>query len=175
MKLTDTAIRKAKPKAKPYKLADGGGLFLLVAPAGGKWWRLKYRRPTTGKENLLSIGTYPETTLAEARAKRDEARRLLQDDIDPGQQRKAEKLAGAEQEANTFEAVALEWLELKRGEWVASHYEKQAGRLRQAFPWIGQKAIATIGIADLRPMPEHLKAACHRPDSARYAEYGQRV
>ncbi|PJK11619.1 integrase [Lysobacteraceae bacterium NML95-0200] len=154
MPLTDTAIRKAKD---PGKLADGGGLYLLVKATGGKWWRLDYRRPVTGKRNTLSLGTYPETSLAEARAKREDAKRLLQNGIDPGQQRKAEKLAGAERAANTFEALALEWLEVKRSEWMPSHHEKQAGRLRQALPWIGHKAIADIGIADLRPMLEHLK------------------
>ncbi|PJK14535.1 hypothetical protein CO613_05660 [Lysobacteraceae bacterium NML07-0707] len=69
MPLTDTAIRKAKD---PGKLADGGGLYLLVKATGGKWWRLDYRRPVTGKRNTLSLGTYPETTLAEARAKRED-------------------------------------------------------------------------------------------------------
>jgi hypothetical protein len=105
MPLTDTAIRNAKPAAKPVKLADEKGLFLLIAPAGGKWWRLKYR--FGGKEKLLSLGTYPDTSLKEARQKRDEARKLMEQGIDPGEQRKAMK--AAQTGADCFEAVAREW------------------------------------------------------------------
>lgn len=75
MPLSDTAIRNAKPQNKPYKMYDAGGLFLIITPAGGKWWRLKYR--LGGKEKLLSLGTYPETGLKEARGKREDARRLI--------------------------------------------------------------------------------------------------
>ena len=77
MPLTDTAIRKAKPSDKPVKLTDGQGLYLLLRPDGARWWRWDYRRPVTGRRNTLSLGTYPDTGLADARAKRDEARRLL--------------------------------------------------------------------------------------------------
>lgn len=110
MPLTDVAIRKAKPAAKPYKLSDGGGLYLEISPAGGKWWRWKYRRPAIGKENRLSFGTYPEIGLADARARRDEARKLLAAAIDPGERRKAAKAATAERSANSFAAVADELL-----------------------------------------------------------------
>ena len=110
MPLSDTAIRRAKPAAKPYRLADSGGLYLEVAPTGGKWWRWKYRRPITRKENRLSLGTYPDTSLADARVQRDEARKLLAAGVDPGEQRKAVKVAGAERAANTFGAVGLELL-----------------------------------------------------------------
>lgn len=81
MTLTDTAIRKAKPADKVQRLFDGGGLYLEIAPAGGKWWRLKYRHG--GKEKRLSFGTYPETSLAGARAKREDARKLLAVGVDP--------------------------------------------------------------------------------------------
>lgn len=81
------------PSPKPYKLADGGGLFLLVNPNGGKWWRLKYRRPDTGKENLLSFGTFPDVSLKQARERRDEARKQLAEGIDPGVKRQADKRA----------------------------------------------------------------------------------
>ncbi|MDO4710291.1 MAG: integrase arm-type DNA-binding domain-containing protein [Pseudomonadota bacterium] len=141
--LTDTAIRKAKPKAKAYKLADGGGLFLLVAPAGGKWWRFKYRRPVTRKENLLTFGTYPETSLAEARAKWEEAKKLLKDGIDPGEQRKAEKLAGAARAANSFEALALEWL--AKQSWVPGYLVKVTAWFeKDVFPWIGARPVADL-------------------------------
>lgn len=89
MPLSDTAIRKAKPRAKPFKVFDTNGLLMIVTPAGGKWWRLRYTMD--GKEKLLSLGTYPDTSLAAARERRDKARRLLAEGIDPGQQRKEDK------------------------------------------------------------------------------------
>ncbi len=91
MALTDLAVRNAKPKDKPYKLADEKALHLSVTPAGGKHWRFKYR--FGGKEKLLSLGAYPDVSLARAREKRDDARRLLADGIDPSARRKAEKAA----------------------------------------------------------------------------------
>ena len=99
MPLTDTAVRNTKPREKPYKLADERGLFLLVTPAGGKWWRFRYS--FDGKEKLLSLGTYPDTTLALARERRDQARKPLADGIDPGEQRKAAKTRRAGLAANT--------------------------------------------------------------------------
>ena len=105
--LTPSAVQNAKPKAKPYKMADERGLFLLVTPAGGKLWRLKYRRPGTRKENLLSLGSYPDVSLKRARQKRDDARTLLADGIDPAAKRKAE----ANATADTFAAIAREWME----------------------------------------------------------------
>ena len=108
MSLSDTAIRKAKPAGKPYKLADAGGLYLEVAPSGGKWWRWKYRRPITRKENRLSFGTYPDVRLADARAQRDAARKLLASGVDPGEQRKAASSAAVEAASNSFEAVGRE-------------------------------------------------------------------
>ena len=90
MPLTDVAIRSAKPDSKPFKLADGGGMFLLVSPAGGKLWRLKYR--FDGKEKLLALGAYPEISLLKARERREAARRLLADGIDPSDERVQELL-----------------------------------------------------------------------------------
>lgn len=89
MPLTDTAIRKAQPGPKPRKLADAKGLYLEISPAGGKWWRLKYR--IAGKEKRISLGTYPETSLRDAREKADSARELLAGGQDPSDQRKAER------------------------------------------------------------------------------------
>lgn len=148
MPLTDTAIRNAKPGAKPIKLFDSGGLFLLIAPAGGKWWRLKYR--FGGKEKLLSLGTYPEVGLKEAREKRAEARKLLASAIDPGENRKALKAAQGERAANSFEVVAREWFAKFKPNWVESHSEKIIKRLeRDVFPWIGSKPVADVGAPEL--------------------------
>ena len=94
MALTDTRIRNAKPNAKPYKLSDGGGMYLLVKPDGGRYWRLDYR--FAGKRRTLALGVYPTVTLSDARAGRQEAQRLLVQNIDPGAAKKANKRATME-------------------------------------------------------------------------------
>ncbi len=119
--LTDTAIRNAKPSTKQTKLYDEKGLFLLVTPRGGKWWRLKYR--FEGKEKQLSLGTYPDTGLKDARAERDKARKLLAQSIDPAEHRKTTRHQRAEAAENTRAALQLAPLvfvrpdELRRAEW----------------------------------------------------------
>ena len=141
--LTDTAIRKAKPGAKPAKLADSGGLYLLLRPDGARWWRWDYRRPVTGKRNTLSLGTYPETGLADARARHAEARKALAAGIDPGEQRKAEKAAGLERAGNSFEVVAREWL--AKQTWVPGYRDKvDAWLVNDVFPYIGGKPVADL-------------------------------
>ncbi|TXG93752.1 MAG: DUF4102 domain-containing protein [Rhodocyclaceae bacterium] len=143
MPLTDTAIRTAKPTEKPYKLADEKGLFILVNPNGSKWWRLKFR--IAGKEKLLSFGTYPETGLKEARSKRDDARKMIAEGIDPGEQRKAAKAARSELDANSFEVICREWLESKRSNIEEAQYLKAKARLeKDVFPWMGSRPIADI-------------------------------
>lgn len=143
-KLTDPALRKIKPRDKPFKMADGGGLFLLVQPNGGKWWRLKYR--IDGKEKLLSLGTYPDTPLKLARSKRDEARSDLAAGIDPGAKRKAENDTKARTAADTFEAIAREWHTTIHREAVsAGHASRTLIRLEQdVFPWVGGTPIAEV-------------------------------
>ena len=143
MPLSDTAVRNAKPADKPVKMADEKGLFLLLTPAGGKWWRLKYRYG--GKEKLLSLGVYPDVSLKAARERRDEARKLLANDIDPGEQRKAQKTAGEERGANSFEVIAREWYAKFSAQWTPSHGERILRRLeRDIFPRLGAKPIADI-------------------------------
>lgn len=108
--LTDAAIRKAKPIDKPQRLFDGGGLYLEISPAGGKLWRLKYR--FGGKDKRLALGAYPDIGLADARERRDDARKLLAAGADPGEQRKAEKVERAKAAAvaaDTFQKVACDW------------------------------------------------------------------
>jgi integrase len=148
MPLTDTAIRNAKPSSRPVKLFDGGGLYLEVAPAGGKWWRLKYR--VQGKEKRISLGVYPDVGLKQARVRRDEARRLLAEGVDPGEQRKTEKAAQGERAANSFEAIAREWAERFRPKWTPGYHAKVVRRLeRHAFPWIGRLPIADVAASAL--------------------------
>lgn len=143
MPLTATAIRNAKPGDKIKKLFDGGGLYLEVSPNGGKWWRLKYR--FGGKEKRVSLGVYPDVGLKEARDRRDDARKLLANDIDPSENRKAQKAAKVERTANSFEVVAREWFEKHSANWSDNHANRTIRRLeRDIFPWIGGTAIAEI-------------------------------
>lgn len=144
MPLSDVLIKNAKPGPKAQRLFDGGGLYLEVAPSGGKWWRLKYRHD--GKEKRLSLGTYPDTSLKDARERRDLARRDLAAGIDPGVKRKAEKETRAALAANTFEAVAREWHQAVHVAKVSEgHAARNLLRLEQdAFPWLGSIPIADI-------------------------------
>ena len=113
--LTDSAIKVAKPKDKPYKLTDGQGLYLEVMPTGSKLWRLKYRH--SGKEKRLALGAYPAVPLQNARKKRDEARELLSEGTDPGEQKKAAKVA-QKVEGLTFETLAREWYDYTAPRWA---------------------------------------------------------
>lgn len=148
MTLTDVTIRKAKPADKTQRLFDGGGMYLEVSPAGGKWWRLKYR--FGGKEKRLSLGTYPDTGLANAREKRDAARKLLAAGVDPGEQRKAAKAAGEERAANSFEVVAREWHAKQSATWVDLHASRIMLRMENdVFPWLGSRPIADVTAKEL--------------------------
>lgn len=143
MPLTDSAIRNAKASEKSYKLSDSGGLYIEITPSGGKLWRMKYRY--AGKEKSLSLGKYPVVSLADARGKREEAKKLLSNNIDPGalkQQEKARRYSLAE---NSFEAVARAWF---AGDLATSSigYQTKIVRLieRDAFPYIGTRPIAEL-------------------------------
>lgn len=145
--LSDMKVKTAKAKDKSYKLSDNDGLYLLVTEKGGKWWRFKYR--FDGKEKLLSLGTYPEITLADARQRRDEARRQVAQGIDPGAVRKAQKEADAE-EKETFEVIAREWHARFKTTWTQGHAVTIMSRLeRDLFPWIGRRPIAEIKSPEL--------------------------
>ena len=148
MPLTDVAVRTAKATDKPAKLFDERGLFLLVSPSGGKWWRLKYR--FDGKEKLLSLGTYPDTPLRRAREARENARQLVAKGIDPSVQRKATKSAREECAANSFEVVAREWY-ASHGPTLAPSYSVKVIRRfeRDLFPTLGSMAITDMKPIDL--------------------------
>jgi len=132
MPLTDVKARNAKPKSKPVKIFDTDGLFLFVSPSGGKWWRFKYR--LGGREKLISLGTYPEVSLAQARGRRDEARKQVADGIDPSQARKASKAAKVQNES-TFEVVAREWHMKFTSTWTPGYATAVMSRLElNVFP-----------------------------------------
>lgn len=136
--LTDTQIRKVQPGEKPLRLYDERGLYLEVSPRGGKWWRFKYS--FNGKAKLLSLGTYPDTSLKLAREKRDQAREQLAQGIDPSAARQAAKASGTGEGQNTFESVAREWHSVMHVAKVsASHAARTLTRFEQdVFPWLGK-------------------------------------
>ena len=141
--LTDIQPRTAKPKAKPYKLTDGGGLYLLINPDGSKYWRMGYR--FAGTERLLAFGKYPDISLADARKARMAARDKINSGIDPAQAKRVEKAAKASANANTFEAVAREWHANKLESWQARTATNVLHRLeKDVFPLIGKYPIADI-------------------------------
>lgn len=157
MPLTDTAIRRAKAKNKPYKMFDAGGLFLLVTPSGGKWWRFKYH--FAGKEKLLSLGIYPDVSLKDARDRRDLERKNLASQIDPSLNRKVAKTALIDKQANGFEVLAREWIEKKADVWAPSNSEKHLRRLEvNVFPWLGNRPIADITAPELLAVLRRMEA-----------------
>jgi len=166
MPLSDAKVRNAKPGHKPYKLSDAEGLYLLVTATKSKLWRFRYR--FGGKEKLLALGAYPGISLADARQRRDEARRQLAHGIDPGALRKAQKRAGAA-EAETFEVIAREWHEKFKETWSESHAHVTITRLnRDVFPWIGSRAIASL-------KPIDVLAVLRRIESRGAAETARRL
>jgi len=148
MVLTDTHIRNAKPKAKPYKLSDGGGMYLLVKPDGSRYWRLDYR--FAGKRRTLALGVYPTTMLSNARTHREEARTLLAEGIDPSVAKKAAKRAAKHAGDTTFEVIAREWLHSLRKKLAPRYSAQILARLEaDVFPQIGARPIADIDAPEL--------------------------
>jgi integrase len=146
--LTDTKIRNAKPGKKPQRLFDERGLYLEVSPAGGKWWRLKYRYE--GREKRVSLGVYPDVSLRDARDRRDASRKLLADGIDPSENRKATKSASADRASNSFEVVTREWFVKFSSEWAPSHRDRIVRLFeRDIFPWIGGRPISEVTAPEL--------------------------
>ncbi len=155
--LTAIVISKAKPQSKAYKLSDEKGLFLLVYPNGSKYWRLKYRY--NGKEKMLALGVYPDVSLADARERRDEARKLLSNGIDPNAAKKQSKQTSKELSVNSFEAIAREWFKKHSPNWVASHSGKIIDRLkRDVFPWVGDRPIQEISAPDMLQVARRIES-----------------
>jgi len=157
MPLTDLQVSKAKPGVKQFTMFDGGGLFLLITPSGGKLWRFKYR--FAGKEKLLSLGAYPEVSLSDARKRREEARKLLANDVDPSEIRKAKKAAIDAETENSFEVVAREWHSKFSSTWSTSHAETTLRRLQaDVFPVLGEKPINEIKAPELLAMLRRIES-----------------
>ncbi|WP_308872991.1 tyrosine-type recombinase/integrase [Thiothrix subterranea] len=155
--MNDTAVKNAKPKDKEYKLSDGGGLYLLVKPNGSKLWRYKYKLP---KEKVLAIGSYPEISLKDARLLHEEARALWARGVDPSQHKQATKGAKRAESANTFQAIATEWLVKFTADQAPEHTDRQKRRLeRHVFPWIGGRIIGEIEPPDILAVLRRIEAA----------------
>ena len=143
MPLNVPQIKNAKPAVKPYKLADGGGLYLLINSNGSKYWRLKYRYG--GKEKVLALGVYPDVSLALARDERQEAKKHLRDFVDPSKVRKQRKQATISKTVNSFEAVAQEWWQKQVGRWSLDHGTKVWRSLESdVLPYLGHRPISEI-------------------------------
>lgn len=143
MALSDIKIKTAKPLDKPYKLSDSGGLYLIVNRNGSKYWRMKYR--FAGKEKMLSIGVYPQVTLAEARNQRDDAKKLLAQNKDPSEQKQLARLEKHLASESTFEAVAREWHTSKADRWSLLYRDEIIDTFeKDIFPYIGKRPIAEI-------------------------------
>lgn len=148
MALTDIQIRQAKPKEKQYRLAAGKGLYLLINPNGGKWWRVRYR--LSRKQQELSVGIYPEVSLKEASQRRDDIRSQVAAGKDPGVERKIEKLNKHASADSSFESVGREWFEKFSPDWSESHRSRALNRLeKDVYPWLGKKHINGISPAEL--------------------------
>ena len=143
MPLNVPQIKNAKPAVKPYKLADGGGLYLLINSNGSKYWRLKYRYG--GREKVLALGVYPDVSLALARDERQEAKKHLRDFVDPSKVRKQRKQATISKTVNSFEAVAQEWWQKQVGRWSLDHGTKVWRSLESdVLPYLGHRPISEI-------------------------------
>ena len=148
MSLTDTMCKGAKSKAKPYKLADSNGLFLLVMPNGAKYWRLKYR--FAKKEKSLAFGIYPDVSLATARDKAREAKKQLAEQLDPSQIKKEKQREILKASHNIFREVAYAWMETKKDNWTTKYFETVKRRMEcDIFPYIGDRPISKIETVDL--------------------------
>jgi len=162
MPLTDTKIRNAKPKEKPYKLMDQLGLFLFVSPNGSRLWRFRFW--LHGKEGLYSIGDYPMVSLAQAREVRDKARALVKQGVHPVRQRQEVQLRQAYEANNTFEAVAREWMEHKSVKWSEVRHKRVKRTLeKEVFPEIGVLPIKEISSARLLPLIQSIAKRPKRP------------
>ncbi|HEY2559326.1 MAG TPA: integrase arm-type DNA-binding domain-containing protein [Caldimonas sp.] len=149
MSLSDAAIRNAKPGAKTVRMFDGGGLYLELAPSGGKWWRLKYRHGN--KEKRLSLGIYPDVGLKVARARRDEARKQIAEGVDPSAARQETKHAMRRDALSTLEAVSRAWLAHRASGWSPGTLEAiKASLENHVFPAIGARPIRAIVARDIK-------------------------
>ena len=165
MPLTNTAVKNSKPKAKQYRLSDSQNLYLLVKPTGSKLWRLDYA--LHGKRKTMALGSYPVTTLKIARTKRDEAKALIEEGIDPVQHRKCTQANRSKAAENTFEALSMEWLAKQEQAWTPGHTRTVVSRLeRDLLPWLGNRPITEITPPEILQVLRRIeqKYTCNLPE-----------
>jgi integrase len=171
--LTDTAVRNAKPRDKPYKISDSAGLYLLVRSTG-KYWRMDYR--FAGKRKTLALGVYPGVSLSAARKKRDEAKEHLAKDTDPSLIKAIKKQVAHHAAENTFQAIAMEWHAKNIHTWAASTAHNIKRYLeKDIFPWLGNRAIQDIGAPDLLAVLRKIESRGAHEKAQRCREYAGRV
>ncbi|OYX67026.1 MAG: integrase [Sphingomonadales bacterium 32-64-17] len=174
MALTDTGIRKAKGREKEYKLADNGGLYLLVTPAGGRLWRLKYR--VDGREKKLAIGSYPEISLADARKRRDEARELIAAGVDPSREKQQAKHRAKVTAANTFGEIAREFIDKRRREGLStSTADKSEYYISRMGPAVARLPISEITAPDLLAVLRRIEAKGNYETARRVLQLAGRI
>lgn len=157
MPLTDATVRAAKPAEKVQRLFDARGLYLEVAPSGGRWWRLKYR--VAGKEKRISLGVYPDVSLAAAREARDEARKLLAAGTDPSVRRQADKAAQRAAALHTLEPVARAWLKHRAPTWTPGTLDAITSSLENhVFPKLGDRPVKDVQPRDVRDVVQAIEA-----------------
>jgi len=175
--LTDVAIRNAKAADKPVKMFDGAGLFLQVTPTGGKLWRFKYL--FDGKEKLLALGKWPDVGLKMARQRRDEARSLVAQGVDPSEKRKQDRTDAevqAAEDTNTFEVVARDWHAKQVKVWSEGHAAKVLGRIEQhLFPAFGSIPISTLRAPAILPTLREIEAKGNHETAKRLRQYCEAV
>jgi hypothetical protein len=148
MRLTNLKIKQATAQDKAHKLSDDKGLYLYITPKAQKYWRMDYR--FGGKRKTLALGVYPETTLADARCKCEEARKLIKNDIDPSDVKRAKKIAKAQSQENSFKTLALEWFAKETPHWSTHHIDRVDRMLnKELFPFIANRPIGEITAPDL--------------------------
>jgi integrase len=168
--LSEARIRASRPKDRLYKVFDERGLFLLITPSGGRLWRFRYR--LGGVEKLLTLGAYPDVSLKRAREKRDDARKLVADDVDPSAKRQAEKTA----QADTFEAIGTEWLNLQKTKLVAETISILEARLKTyLFPYLGSRPISAIPVQELLAVLRRIEARGKNETAHRVRSLASRV
>ena len=162
--LSDVQVKNAKPQAQEYKLTDGYGLLLLVTPSGGKLWRYDYR--FGGKRKAIALGAYPAVSLSDARIRREDARKLLANGVDPGEIKKAQKQARYSESEDSFEVQARAWHKANVPAWADSHAKTTLARLEKSvFPWIGSKVVSEVKLGDIKGVLRRIEERA--PESAR--------
>jgi hypothetical protein len=174
MSLSDAKVRNAKPTLKPYKISDGNGLYLIVMPRGGKYWRVKYF--FNGKEKLLALGVYPDVGLLDARERNIRARKLVADGKDPGEEKKEAARFEIATDTGLFENVARDWHDKQKNKWSEGTAAMVLKRLEaHVFPHVGHKAISKVTSKDLLSAIRKIEQSGALTTARRVSQYCSKI